>query len=261
MSGIVVHLIDKSRSLRILWVLEELGLPYTVQEMRSTAHQCPPELKALHPLGKSPILVDNGVVLAESGAIVEYLIRKYDLSRRFEPTDDQMMDDVYYTHFAEGSLMPVILMKYILMVSPFHIPWLFRLIPRLMCNTIASIATDVILPDQVTMIENHLSKLSPEKPYFCGGADITRADFMMFYALQSLLDLTPDFVKTVTHMRAYLETVHARPAFQRALSRQSTNQLVHRNHIELYKPSIWSAHRALSHPIEFLRPMAAVPKS
>lgn len=110
---LTVHHLNQSRSHRVLWALEELGLTYEiVRYQREKSMLAPDSLKKVHPLGKSPVLEDNGLVLAESGAILEYLQETYDSASRFKPLDPaHKVQYRFWLHYAEGSLMPLLLMK------------------------------------------------------------------------------------------------------------------------------------------------------
>ena len=111
---IIVHHLNHSRSQRILWFLEELGVPYQVQryERDPQTMLAPTALKKIHPLGKSPVIVDGDLTLAESGAIIEYLQEAYDAQGMFMPTDFHARQQYrYWLHYAEGSLMPLLVMK------------------------------------------------------------------------------------------------------------------------------------------------------
>ena len=111
---IIVHHLNNSRSQRILWLLEELALPYEIQHYRRDAQTrlAPPELKALHPLGKSPVISDNGRVIIESGAIIDYIIRRHGGGQlQPDPASPAYDDYVQWLHFAEGSAMLPLLLK------------------------------------------------------------------------------------------------------------------------------------------------------
>lgn len=110
---LTVHHLNQSRSQRILWALEELALPYRiVRYQREKTMLAPPALKKVHPLGKSPVIEDHGMVIAESGAILEYLQDTYDSIGRFKPADAQGKQHYrFWLHYAEGSLMPLLLMR------------------------------------------------------------------------------------------------------------------------------------------------------
>src|SRR5688572_25700655 len=111
---VVVHHLENSRSQRVLWLLEELGVPYEVKryERNKETMLAPPELRAVHPLGKSPVITDGGVTVAESGAIVEYLVDRYGSGRLIPPPGTpERLRYTYWLHYAEGSAMPPLLMK------------------------------------------------------------------------------------------------------------------------------------------------------
>ena len=112
---IIVHHLNNSRSQRILWMLEELGVPYEVKRYeREPSMQAPASLRAVHPLGKSPVITDGDRPLAESGAILEYLVDTYGNGRfRPAPARRSSIHYTYFLHYAEGSLMPLLLMKLI----------------------------------------------------------------------------------------------------------------------------------------------------
>jgi glutathione S-transferase len=117
-----VHHLNQSRSQRILWALEELGLPYQlIHYQREKTMLAPASLKKVHPLGKSPVLEDDGLILAESGAILEYLQETYDTNSLLKPQDREMRQQYrFWLHYAEGSLMPLLLMKLVLPASVNH---------------------------------------------------------------------------------------------------------------------------------------------
>src|SRR6266568_4756751 len=113
-SMIVVHHLERSRSQRILWLLEELGVPYEVKEYKRDPQTQlgPPELKRVHPLGKAPVIEDNGQVIAESGAIIEYILRRHGRGRLQPPPSSASYDEYsFWIHYAEGSVMPALIMK------------------------------------------------------------------------------------------------------------------------------------------------------
>ncbi|KQM65744.1 glutathione S-transferase [Sphingomonas sp. Leaf17] len=203
---ITVHHLENSRSQRILWMLEELGLPYTIKRYeRNTATMlAPPELKQVHPLGKSPVIEDRSssgsVVIAETGAIVEYLVEKADgrlgpLARR-----DSVLQYRQFLHYAEGSMMPPLLLK--LVVSRIPI--------------MGKIALKRIQP----MIDVHLDFVESElakRPWFAG-AEMTAADIMMSFPLEAARSrggLDASRPATI----AWLDKVHARPAYRTALEK------------------------------------------
>lgn len=123
---ITVHHLNDSRSQRILWLLEELGIPYEIKRYQRDAQTrfAPPELKAIHPLGKSPVISDNGRVIIESGAIIDYLIRHHGGGRlQPDPASAAYDDYVQWLHFAEGSAMlPLLLKLYVSLLGPAGAP-------------------------------------------------------------------------------------------------------------------------------------------
>ncbi|KAF7973908.1 hypothetical protein HWV62_13950 [Athelia sp. TMB] len=123
---IIVHHLNDSRSQRILWLLEELELPYEIkQHTRQSDQRAPPELLAVNPLGKSPVIQDGDVTLAESGAIVEYIIEKYGRPQD-KPTEAGKLDNLYYVHYSEGTLMPVLVNKLVFQIIPTQAPFFIR---------------------------------------------------------------------------------------------------------------------------------------
>lgn len=199
---ITVHHLENSRSQRVLWMLEELTLPYTIKRYERNAKTmlAPPELRAIHPLGKSPVLQDGDRTLAETGAIVEYLVGKADDSLGPPAHRDAALRYRFWLHYAEGSLMPPLLLKLVLSRIPL----------------IGKPAIKRIQP----MIDVHLDYVESElkqRPWFAGD-EITAADIMMSFPLEAararagLDDGRPATI-------AWLAKVHARPAYQAALAK------------------------------------------
>jgi glutathione S-transferase len=201
---ITVHHLDNSRSQRILWLLEELGLPYEVKHYardRETMF-APPELRAVHPLGKSPVIVDsdNQRTVAETGAIIAYLVAKAG-GRLGPPADeDGALHYTFYQHYAEGSLMPPLLLKLVLGKIPL----------------VGGIAQQRMQP----MIDVHLDFVEAElssRPWFAGDT-FTAADVMMSFPLEAARDRAGlDESRPAT--LAWLDAIHRRPAYQAALVR------------------------------------------
>lgn len=197
---IVVHHLENSRSQRILWMLEELGMPYEIKryERNKTTMLAPPELKRIHPLGKSPVIEDDGRVVAETGAIVEYLVDKADGRLGAPATRDGALRYRFWLHYAEGSLMPPLLVKLVLGRVPLlGKPAQKRLQPMI----------DVHLD----YVENELS----QRPWFAGD-EITAADVMMSFPLEAARS-RGGLDASRPHTIAWLEKVHARPAYQAGL--------------------------------------------
>lgn len=200
---ITVHHLENSRSQRILWLLEELELPYAIRryERNKATMLAPPELKAVHPLGKSPVIEDDGQVIAETGAIVEYLVAKTD--GRFGPGAhrDSLLRYRFFLHYAEGSVMPPLLVKLVLSRVPLF----------------GKTAMKRIQP----MIDNHLDYIESElaqRPWFAGD-EISAADVMMSFPLEAARSRGGLDNGRRPATIAWLAKVHARPAYQTALAK------------------------------------------
>ena len=210
---ITVHHLNNSRSQRILWLLEELELPYEIKRyQRQTSMLAPPELKKVHPLGKAPVITDGDRVVAESGAILEYLVGRYDRNRLLTPLDEEeALECRYWLHYAEGSLMPLVVMRLIFsrMGKP-PVPWLLRPIGAAFGNGVRKGFLDKQLTTHRQFIEQHLTRL----PWFAG-QHLTLADIQMSFPIQGLaarggLDGMPA-------TQAWLDKISRRPAWQRAI--------------------------------------------
>lgn len=199
---ITVHHLENSRSQRVLWMIEELGLPYEIRryERDPKTMLAPPELKRVHPLGKSPVIEDDGTVVAETGAIVEYLVDKADGRLGVPARREDALRYRYWLHYAEGSLMPPLLLKLVLGRIPLF----------------GRAAIRRIQP----MIDVHLDHVEAQlagRPWFAG-AEMTAADVMMSFPLEAARSrggLDRSRPATI----AWLEKVHARPAYQAALAK------------------------------------------
>ena len=201
---IIVHHLENSRSQRILWMLEELGMPYEVRryERNKQTMLAPPELKKIHPLGKSPVIedTDDGRVIAETGAIIDYLVEKADGQFGPLPHRDSVLRYRQFLHYAEGSLMPPLLVK--LVVN--RIPFLGKKVAKR------------IQP----MIDVHLDYVESElaqRPWFAG-EEITGADIMMSFPLEAARNRA-GLDGSRPHIIAWLDRIHARPAYQAALAK------------------------------------------
>jgi glutathione S-transferase len=213
---IIVHHLNESRSQRILWLLEELGLDYEVKRYeRDRKTMLAPELlRAVHPLGKSPIITDGDIILAESGAIVEYLIGVYGDGRLIPPQGSaERRHYAFWLHHAEGSAMPLLVMKFIFQEmtrrAPFFIRPLMRLIER-------EIGARYINPNLLAHVQYWETTLA-ESTWFAG-PDFTGADIMMSFPAETAAARE---VITGKHpkLMAFLNNIHARPAYRRALER------------------------------------------
>jgi len=214
-SGLVLHHLENSRSQRVLWLLEELGVPYTIKYYkRQPSLLAPPEMKAIHSLGKSPIITDGDLVVAESGAIIEYLLEKY-ANGRFQPPAAGKIKNLYYTHFAEGTIQPNLSNHLIFTLIGQRVPWFVGWIIRPVMEKVKDAAVMPNLRRAAELIEKDL-EASPSI-FFAGGDEPTSADFMMLFPMEVLPRAIGDSVGPKT--KEWVEKVHARDAYKRALEK------------------------------------------
>lgn len=214
---IVVHHLNNSRSQRVLWLLEELGVPYEIRRYQRDTQTmlAPPELRAVHPLGKSPVITDGDVTLAESGAIIEYLIERYG-NGRFIPAagTPERLRYIYWMHFAEGSAMPPLLMRLIFSrIAGPSTPALIRPVARMIANRVLNTTVMPNIKRQLDFMEGELGK----HKWFAGD-EFSAADIQMSFPLEGAAargGLTASWPK----LWAFLETIHARPAYRRAIEK------------------------------------------
>jgi glutathione S-transferase len=213
---ITVHHLNNSRSQRVLWLLEELGVPYEVKryERDPKTMLAPPELLAVHPLGKSPVIVDGTVTVAESGAIVEYLIDRYGRGRLIPAagTPDRLQY-TYWLHYAEGSAMPLLLLKLLFNIMPKRAPALLRPVVRKVSSQALTTLVNPQLKQHMSFWESELTK----NEWFAGDA-FTAADIQMSFPLEAAA-ARGGLEQGHPAAMAFLERIHARPAYQRALER------------------------------------------
>jgi len=217
---LVVHHLETSRSQRVLWLLEELGVRYELKLYRRDpkTRLAPPELRQVHPLGKSPVVVDGDEVVAESGAIIEYLVETYgknltgDLAGLLpKPGTAEHRQCRYWMHYAEGSLMNWLVMKLVFVTIPKQpMPFLVRPVARALCDNVQQRLIDPNLKTATAFIEQHLER----NPWFAGPR-LTMADFQMSFAVEALLARATGPMQ-VPRLREYLQRIRARPAYQRA---------------------------------------------
>jgi glutathione S-transferase len=214
---ITVHHLENSRSQRVLWLLEELGLPYQVvrYERDPNTKLAPPDLRALHPLGKSPIIEDDGQTVAETGAIIEYLLGKYGEGRLVPPADTpQRLRYIYWLHYAEGSAMTPLLLKLLFgTMMPSGAPSLLKPVVKGVAKPVLERFIDPQLKQHADFWEAELSKTG-----WFAGPEFTAADIQMSFPVEAAASRGDTRVKR-PHTEAYLKAIHARPAYRRALER------------------------------------------
>lgn len=216
---ITVHHLDNSRSQRILWMLEELGLKYNVQfhKRNPKTMLAPPSLKAVHPLGKAPVLVDGDLTLVESGAILEYLVDKYG-GGRFKPSvEKENLRYSFWMHFAEGSAMTPLLLKLIfdkIKNPPLPLP-VRALIAPVGKGIAAQVEKMLIAPN----LKSHQAYMESElsKSTWFAGETFTAADVQMSFVVEASAGRGGITRETHPRLMGYLDRIHARPAYKKAL--------------------------------------------
>jgi glutathione S-transferase len=214
---ITVHHLNDSRSQRVLWLLEELSLPYEIKHYQRDKQTmlAPPELRAVHPLGKSPVITDGEATVAESGAIIEYLLDRYGNGRlRPAAGTPEFLQYRYWLHFAEGSAMSPLLMKLVFdKVASSPMPFFVKPIAR---GISAQVLKSFVMPNierQLDFMEGELA----QRPWFAG-AEFSAADIQMSFPLEASAQRAGlDASRPKLH--DWLRRIHARPAYKKALER------------------------------------------
>jgi glutathione S-transferase len=213
---ITVHHLENSRSQRILWLLEELGVPYEVKryERDRTTNLAPPELKAVHPLGKSPVITDDGCVVAETGAIIDYVVERHGGGRLVPPAGSpERLRYTYWMHAAEGSVMPLLVMQLVFGRIETGAPWLIRPIARAIAAQVRAVYLGPSLKAALDYMESELGRST-----WFAGEELTAADVMVSFPVEGAA-ARADLGSGYPRLNAFLERVHARPAYRRALER------------------------------------------
>lgn len=218
---ITVHHLENSRSQRVLWLLEELGVDYEIKHYKRNPKTklAPPELKAVHPLGKSPVITDGDLTIAESGTITEYLIEVYGKGK-FQPPSgsDAALKNSYWMHYAEGTFMPLMVMTLIFNRVE-QAPLLVRPIAKAISGQVKKAYLGPNIKTNLAYIEAEL-----EKSTWFTGESLTGADFQMIFPLEAA-SLRADN-SSHPNIKAYIERVHALPSYQRGLERGGPYELM-----------------------------------
>jgi len=217
---IIVHHLNNSRSQRILWLLEELGVRYETKLYTRDARTllAPPELHAVHPLGKSPVISDDGTTVAESGAIVEYLVERYGNGRLIPPPrSPERLRYTYWLHFAEGSAMTPLLLKLVFTrIEAASMPFFAKPIARALTDKVQRTYIDPNLARHLDFMEAQLAVDG-----WFAGAEFTAADIQMSFPVE-LSRARGGLDEKHPRLLQFLERIHARPAYQRALAAGGT---------------------------------------
>ena len=211
---IIVHHLENSRSQRILWLLEELNLSYEIKEYKRdpVTLLAPPELKAVHPLGKSPVITDEGKVIAESAVIIDYLVNKYGNGKLKPHNEDDLLRYTYWLHYAEGSAMTPFLMKLIFdKVETSPMPFFVRPIAKKISSAVKSGWINQQIKLHLDYMESELGKTG----WFAGN-EFTAADIMMSYPIEAAAASEGLNRK---NLEVFLKKVTERPAYKKAIER------------------------------------------
>ncbi|MEH2317613.1 MAG: glutathione S-transferase family protein [Nostoc sp.] len=207
---IVVHHLNNSRSQRVLWLLEELGIEYEIKfyERDPKTMQAPESLRQIHPLGKSPVITDADVTIAESGAIVEYLVDRYGNGRLVPASGTpEHLRYTYWLHYAEGSAMPLLFMQVVL---------------NIFGAGDSSVVGGFIAP-QIKLHFDYIEGKLGKSTWFTG-EEFTAADIQMSFPLEQIA-MIPKEVESRPKLKEFTLRIHARPAYKRALERGGTYDL------------------------------------
>tara|TARA_R110002111_G_scaffold69322_5_gene112206 strand:- start:1707 stop:2378 length:672 start_codon:yes stop_codon:yes gene_type:complete len=214
---IVVHHLNNSRSQRILWLLEELGLEYEVKryERDPETMQAPAALRAIHPLGKSPVITDGELTLAESGAIVEYLVDTYGEGRLAPATGTaERLRFNYWLHYAEGSAMTPLLLKLVFnRVESAPMPFFAKPFAK----GIAGKVKGNFIEPQIIQHLNYMNSELAATGWFVGD-DFSAADVQLSFPLEAAA-ARGGLDQKWPNLIAFLQRIHARPAYKKALER------------------------------------------
>jgi glutathione S-transferase len=210
---LTVHHLNNSRSQRVLWLLEELGVPYELVKYERDAKTslAPPELQKIHPLGKSPVVTDGDATIAESAVILEYIVETHGNGRLVPAAGTpEYRRCRYWMHYAEGSLMPLLLMR-LVTGRMRKAPVLVRPIAKAIAGQIDGTFTMPNLKRHVAYIDGELAKSS-----FLAGNELTIADIQMSFPMEAIAARFPEPPQRI---KDYVTRIHERPAFKRALER------------------------------------------
>lgn len=212
---ITLHHLENSRSQRLIWLLEELGVEYRIERYNRDPKTslAPESLKKIHPLGKSPVITDGDNTIAESGLIIEYLLKTYD-NGRFLPTENTpaYWQYLYWLHYSEGTLMPLMVMSLIFnKIKTAPMPFFIRPIAKGIADQVMKSYVGPNMANNLTFIETHLS----QQPWFAG-EQMSGADFQMIFPLEAAIKASIK-AEDYPHIAAFVQRVHALPAYQEAL--------------------------------------------
>ena len=221
---LTIHHLENSRSQRILWLLEELGVDYDIKRYKRDKNTslAPPELLAIHPLGKSPVITDGELTVAESGAIVEYLVNKYDDGRLLpaEGTPERRLY-TYWLHYAEGTFAPLMIISLIMgRIETAPMPFFAKPIAK----GIVAKVRDGYLGQNIKRNLDFMEATLANSTWFCGDA-MTAADIQMSFAIEAA-EVRTNLATDYPNLRALLERMHSLPTYQAALEKGGPFELM-----------------------------------
>jgi glutathione S-transferase len=213
---ITVHHLENSRSHRILWLLEELGVPYEIRHYKREPKTslAPPELLKIHPLGKSPVITDDGDTIAESGAIIEYVVERYGKGALVPPPGTpEKMRYTYWMHFAEGTAMPPLVMKLVFnRIERGPMPFYAKPIVR----GISRKVKDGFIDPNLERIVKHIDAELGRGGWFAG-SEFTAADIQMSFPVEAAAARAS--AAALPNVKRFLDRIHERPAYRRAIDK------------------------------------------
>ena len=221
---ITLHHLENSRSQRILWLLEELGVEYQIEfyQRDKITQLAPKELLEVHPLGKSPVISDELFTVAESGAIIEYLVEKYDDGTLLPATGSpQRLAYTYWLHYAEGTFMPLMILSLVMnRIETAPMPFFIRPVAK----GIVSKVRNGYLDQNVKRNLDYLESVLVNSPWFCGN-EMTAADIQMSFTIEAA-EVRTDLSTDYPDLAKFLKRVRQRPAYQAALEKGGPYQLL-----------------------------------
>jgi len=221
---LTIHHLENSRSQRILWLLEELGVDYQIKHYQRNRQTglAPPELLAVHPLGKSPVITEGGQTLAESGAIIEYLVDRYGEGRLVPaPGTPERLRYTYWLHYAEGSMMPLMVMSLIFnRVETAPMPFFARPIARGISGKVKASYLDPNIQRNLDFMESTLAASE-----WFAGPKMSAADIQMSFPVEAAA-VRADLSGAYPRLQAFLDRIHALPTYQRALEKGGPYKLL-----------------------------------
>jgi glutathione S-transferase len=213
---LTVHHLNNSRSQRVLWLLEELGVPYEIKPYQRDGRTmfAPSSLKKAHPLGKAPVITDGDLTIAESGAIIEYLVERYGKGQLAPPSGAPARRRyIYWLHYAEGSLMPLLVTKLIFSRLPALSPFFVRPVVSALVRNVNRGYLDPQLRHHLGFLEGELTKSA-----WFAGEEFSAADIQMSFPVEAAAARGAGGPE-LPRLHAWLERIRARPAYQRALQK------------------------------------------